>query len=353
MKRLLDISPGFFRLFLALIVMVYHTVDFLTIGHAAVYIFFVLSGYWIFKMYHEKYTNYVNSYRTYLRSRLLRIYPMYWSILLFSIVISSVYWKNIKGNIFYWSEGNIGSTIINNIVLLFRGIRKDFLYIHTAWSLDIELQFYVLAPLLIFFYKSKTSMYLALLVSSAAVLLSLAFNTVFTSYETVFLFLPFFLFGGVIYFSQYKSSYKQAMWSVVSIIGILAIHYIFPGLRAFLLDKNSKFLFFDSMYKDGINVIIALLSIPFIAYNIRQPLYNKERDGLMSSMSYVIYLLHWPLISVYATCARGFGVVPKAAMLLLYYVITLLLSYLISKYLDTFFEYKRRSWLSKVAKKAV
>ncbi len=51
LQKIVNISPGSFRLILALTVVVFHAVSFISFGHAVVYMFFVLSGYWIFKMY--------------------------------------------------------------------------------------------------------------------------------------------------------------------------------------------------------------------------------------------------------------------------------------------------------------
>ena len=52
------ISPGLFRLLLAFLVVIFHTTSFIPLGNYAVYVFFVLSGFWIFKMYNDKYKNY-------------------------------------------------------------------------------------------------------------------------------------------------------------------------------------------------------------------------------------------------------------------------------------------------------
>ena len=47
-------GPGLFRFILAFMVLIFHTISFFPLGHYAVYVFFMLSGYWIFKMFEEK-----------------------------------------------------------------------------------------------------------------------------------------------------------------------------------------------------------------------------------------------------------------------------------------------------------
>ena len=49
------VGPGFFRLILATLVFLHHTSS-IALGEMAVIVFFVLSGYWIAKMYREKYS---------------------------------------------------------------------------------------------------------------------------------------------------------------------------------------------------------------------------------------------------------------------------------------------------------
>ena len=48
-------GPGAFRFFLASLVVVQH-VSRLSLGHPAVLLFFMLSGYWVSRMYAERYS---------------------------------------------------------------------------------------------------------------------------------------------------------------------------------------------------------------------------------------------------------------------------------------------------------
>ena len=74
-KRALS-GPGAFRLILASLVFVHHTSR-LAIGPAAVYLFFCLSGFWIYRMWNGRYSKTVNPYLTYLISRLWRLLPTF------------------------------------------------------------------------------------------------------------------------------------------------------------------------------------------------------------------------------------------------------------------------------------
>ncbi|WP_299247270.1 acyltransferase family protein [uncultured Cytophaga sp.] len=133
-------SPGLFRLFLALIVVMHHCVDFLVIGHAAVFIFFILSGYWIAKMYNEKYTYYINPYKVFIISRTLRLMPVYYLVLIISIIVA-VFYKSLLTNV----ELNNPFFYLTNLFIIGQK-NANYLLIGTGWSLDIELQFYLFAP---------------------------------------------------------------------------------------------------------------------------------------------------------------------------------------------------------------
>src|SRR5579863_217672 len=69
------VRPGAFRLFLALMVFVNHFSS-LDWGGAAVYAFFVLSGFWIETMWTERYRHCRRPYLTYMVSRVWRLAPV-------------------------------------------------------------------------------------------------------------------------------------------------------------------------------------------------------------------------------------------------------------------------------------
>lgn len=336
------ITPGIFRLLLACIVVIYHSVAFLTIGHYAVYVFFILSGYWIFKMYREKYSLYRNSYWVYLTSRLARLMPMYWLILLLSFII----YLNIpsmaqKLTLLKDQHTSIG---LHNIFIL--GLADSaYQFIGTSWSLDIEVQFYILAPVLFFLCRKNIGLLLLAISSIATVLL------VYYGYPkfNLLLYLPYFLIGALIYYFDYIAPRSLAVAGILAIVVILGLNYLIPDLRNNYLLNRDAYVFGFS-YRESLNVLLTILTIPFVSVNVRLST-TKEvagKEQLRSSMSYIIYLLHWPLLQIYAAYVANAGAMLKATSLVIYYVACLGLSYLIAKYIDSYFEKRRRRWLKGV-----
>jgi len=78
--------PGAFRLALAYAVFVSHTLP-LKLGLAAVFLFFALSGFWIFQMWTERYAFTQAPYRTFIVSRFWRLIPGFYLQLVILIAI--------------------------------------------------------------------------------------------------------------------------------------------------------------------------------------------------------------------------------------------------------------------------
>lgn len=332
-----------FRLLLAVLVMVFHSVAFLTIGHYAVYVFFVLSGYWITKMYIEKYSLFTKPYWVYIQSRLFRLLPVYWVILLLAMLVKLAQSYLSLSN----HEPTFNAeTIFLNFILLGL-IHADFKFLVPSWSLDIELQFYLIAPLLVGLFSTKRSVILVLALSVLCCIISFS-----SPYSLEFLnligYLPWFGIGSIIYLYNVKFPDYAAFLCLLAGGFLLAIHYGIPALRlTYLLNKQATVYGFN--YQEFINLILTILTIPFITLNVRQKV-DPQKDHLYSSMSYILYLLHWPLLQIYAQSVTQLGALQKTIYLLVYFTATLLFSYFLSVYVDNYFERSRRRWLCRQKK---
>ncbi|MCU0432954.1 MAG: acyltransferase [Bacteroidia bacterium] len=177
---------GSLRLLLASAVVLYHSYHIfgvrMTGGMASVQAFYMISGFYMALILNEKYTS-PGSWKLFLSNRFLRIYPLYWAVLLIVLLVSVIGYFTAGNSFFLYSW--IGyfsqlrwSTILLFIVInlfLFGGdwlffsiIGKNdgmlhyassafvgspqtftFLLVPQAWSVGAELSFYLLAPLLV------------------------------------------------------------------------------------------------------------------------------------------------------------------------------------------------------------
>ncbi|RFM27397.1 acyltransferase family protein [Deminuibacter soli] len=340
-KLLNAISPGKFRLLLAFIVVVYHMhmASFLGIGHYAVYVFFVLSGYWIFKMFNEKYSQYEDGYSVYLRSRLFRLMPVYWLVLFAAVVLFCLFKDPSYGynSLMHLNIAEIATKNFFVFGLNTIGIR----YIGSAWSLDVELQFYIVAPLLLLLAR-KINIISVLVISVALWIILYRLPESFQANGYFFFYLPYFLIGAAIYLLNIYCSEKTAIAGLVLAGALVLANYLVPFVRNnYMLNRDAVLFGFN--YHEVLVSVLTCCTIPYVTRNVR--LKPAKKDGLYSSMSYVIYLLHWPLNLICLRLAKGKSYLATGMYLLGYLIICIALTYVISAFVDKYFEDKRRQWL--------
>ncbi|MBP9818060.1 acyltransferase [Candidatus Shapirobacteria bacterium] len=159
---------GLFRLVLALAVVVTHTYTLwgFTLGNpvVAVRIFFIISGFYMTLILKEKYKD----NKSFWLNRVLKIYPIYWVILILTVA-SCIGAYTLRGN---WGEmkylvevmpnlslKNIILMTVSQFIIFGRSLVMFgsfsnlsgvyFLLIPQAWTLVLELWFYLLAPFIV------------------------------------------------------------------------------------------------------------------------------------------------------------------------------------------------------------
>lgn len=109
-------------------------------GHAGVDFFFVLSGFIIFYV-HSKDFNTPSRLINYAQRRFTRIYPLYWFVIIFTVVIELIFAKNHKPDFLI---------VVNSITLL---PTLNDPYIGVAWTLQHEIIFYAFFSISIINYR--------------------------------------------------------------------------------------------------------------------------------------------------------------------------------------------------------
>jgi len=151
-----------FRCFAASLVFIYHNrkywrndlypgiIQFINEFHIGVSLFFVLSGFLITYTYFDKPLSSVKAYRQYVLLRIFRLMPLYWLILL------AYYLDPLFGNFrFSWLTFSLFHGFSNNLNLT--GLAQ-------AWSINVEMTFYILAPFLCIIFRKRTSYLIASLI---------------------------------------------------------------------------------------------------------------------------------------------------------------------------------------------
>jgi len=267
-------GPGFFRFALALLVFLNHTTR-VDVGFAAVLIFFTLSGYWIFNMWTERYSRARDPYVTFVVSRMWRLFPAF-------LLCSAIAWL-----LAFWN-GNIPArtTWIYQIVpnLLILGYSLDWQPNVPAWSLDIEVQFYLIAPLLIAAAARSTIGTLIACVACSAAAVALGAGW-FVAYYIVF-----FAIGMAAAKAEWRPSPRLA-WGALAVTSAVVLLWMISPLRSALVDSDRYVA--PRGYRDMADLVFALMVIPWTIYTASQR--ATRIDRALGDLSYLLYLFHEPL----------------------------------------------------------
>lgn len=318
-------NPGAFRFFLASLVVISHYTS-LGIGRAAVLLFFTLSGYWVYQMWVRKYTKTKTPYLTYILSRTWRLAPVFLLCSGTALIICMVLPQFVVP-VVPFREIGFDAIVSSFIILGYNSANNPPLA--PGWSLDIELQFYLIAPIIIAILHKR------ILLTTIGVITIAVVGVIFWGKQTLLPFLPFFLVGMIA--AQGKMfqpvSRRIALTSAVAVAAVLVIFIVIPVLRPILFGGSHPSLLYK--YNDLLNILITLLAIPFVLNTVLQR--SNKLDSLLADASYSLYLFHWlPILIVghYFPQIAKSGIIERAFWTLLVLALTYAISIVITVWID-------------------
>jgi peptidoglycan/LPS O-acetylase OafA/YrhL len=284
----LIVGPGFFRFMLAALVYVYH-VSRLGIGRSAVYVFFTLSGYWICTMWIKRYQDNRNGYWIFLCSRFWRLAPVFilCSIITWLLLVVTPNYIPDKVN---WMHQYFSNVMIVGYDML------SFQPNGPAWSLDIELQFYIVAPLL--FYAMRKGIWVlvgCLLISVLAYFLD--------AREILLPYLVFFAIGTAAATFRWRPTKRLALLALATSAATFVLCIASPYRGILLGGVNAGPLY---AFNDIFEILLAISMTPWALYTTERK--GCRLDGMFGDLSFIVYLLHWPLINAMSV---GVGSYPQ------------------------------------------
>ena len=272
------VGPGAFRLFLAMLVFVHHF-SALGIGKYAVYVFFVLSGFWVERMWRERYSGTRAPYLTYMVSRVWRLAPAMLLISALTIVLLPFAGvplaEVLSANPFHLA---FSTTFLLGYAWL------PYQPVGSAWSLDVEMQFYLLAPFVALLLHGYWQRWAVLAVTGLIALKSVYLFDVPVLPRYLF----FFALGMAASRGEWRPSGRLAAASVVLFVLLVPGLALTPWRSIVLGGAHPGPMW---VWNQPYNIILTLTSIPFAIYTTRQR--SDAVDRAMADMSYIVYLLHW------------------------------------------------------------
>lgn len=350
---------GLLRFLLAVSVLALHSNTILGLtfvgGEVAVQAFYMISGFYMALVLDGKYnaTNW-SGYKLFITNRLLKLYPIYWLTLLsvislgvFSyIIFKSTYifdyyvihnklltpinWIYITfSNIFILGQDVLFYIGYNESGYFFQNAYKEaptslhrFLFIKQAWTISLEIYFYLMVP---FLNKIKSS----ILILGIVLLFLIRFYIYYLGHYNIpwtyqfYLFELGFFLTGLIMYRWYKQNNqwiaKSGFQKIILPISVFAI-IVFQFIGA------------DSIVKDYIYLVLFAAALPFIFDRSK----NNQLDRRIGETSYPIYMIHG-FIGLLATLIiptsnLWFGTIILIASLLL----SIVFNQTILKYIENF-----------------
>ncbi len=308
---------GVLRLLFAISVVIFHAG--LLFGYnianqnIAVLSFFIISGFYISLILDKKYIDRKNAHFLFITNRFLRIFPLYWVILLVTflfVAIKFYFHLGAEDNAIvhylkylpHTSVSVVIFTIINyvlrNFTLIFttdyffiNDNTSGYLLVQQAWTLQVELLFYLLAPLLV---KASNKIFLLFFAVYLVGVFGIVFPFHLVSNVTITYVLLrnllFFLLGMTSYRFLYKKIFMKQIKSYVPIaITLFFLIYVvcynvFPfkyPLQAFSITDILYFFVFTC-------------SLPFIFFLTSY----SSVDMLIGELSYPVYITHFFIIKL-------------------------------------------------------
>lgn len=268
----------------------------------------------------EKYIGKQSSYKLFITNRLLRLFPTYWIVLLLTIIFSIItyqmrFYRNASflitwidnykhltfSSFFYLAFSNL--FLFFQDIALFLGLDTKsgnlfltsnfyssnpnvfkFLLVPQAWSISLELIFYIMAPWLV-----KRSLWLIISLMALSLLIRIAFikvgmyhdpwNYRFFSAEI------FFFLGGSLCYRIYNH-----IRAVDFLKGNLLIlnRVILIILIAFTLSFFQLVKYFSLYRVEAVYFLIFFASVPFIFACTKR----SKFDRMIGDLSYPVYLVH-------------------------------------------------------------
>jgi peptidoglycan/LPS O-acetylase OafA/YrhL len=322
-------GPGLFRLLLASVVVAYHYSS-LALGHAAVYLFFVLSGYWVYRMWEDKYRRTRNPYLTFVISRIWRLAPVF---LLCSALASAIFLllTRLIQPAIPIAPVTPGWDMLPSLILLGYNA-STFHPLVPAWSLDIEMQFYLLAPFVLIGMKRRPVAAVTVVLGACAVIATVYGYVLLAALDH---YLPYFMIGMLA--AQYPAFIHKRRYAIGSLIALsllLATFLFTPALRSALIGGAHAGPLYK--YNEALNVAVTLLSVPFVLSTVKNA--SGNLDKLMADLSYSVYLFHWIpdlIVEIYfpqlATKSHAIRAAYLFGILMLTYSVALLITLLIDR----------------------
>jgi peptidoglycan/LPS O-acetylase OafA/YrhL len=291
---------GLYRLILALVVVLFHFGGLPSLsGRTAVFGFFALSGYLMVMVIEKVYSKMRFGSVNFYINRALRIYPIYIFYLL--LMVSLIFLRGSTGfnvdpneQTFYLVNNQIqnytATQYFSETVFGLDISKKTLINAHSpaiipqAWSLSIEMLFYLTAPFLVFFIRRKWVCPLLLSAALGYIVLTFYLGLPFDDYRYKSFLGSYFMFliGGLIY--RFRDNIPNIPSKIYLFVFGIAL-WIILLLTVFSGDATDLHFYILIVILVGITLVVTQPDILNESY--------KKLDRKLGDLSYGVFLNHF------------------------------------------------------------
>ena len=215
-----------------------------------------------------------------------------------------------------------------------------------AWSLDIELQFYAIFPV-IFAIMTKMERY-----AWSVALSALAVGTVYMAFvlrgdpHNVLPYIGFFLVGVLSAKNLWRPSGRLVAMLALLAVVLLAVVVSVPPLRGLSMFEVDETRF---VWNTAMNVGLALLLTPLALASAYGR--SSRRDRMLGEMSYVVYCSHWLAVILFHHYLSNSAPMTKASLLVALIASIYAVSFVVLIYFDMPIGRWRERWIGRFVRR--
>lgn len=259
-------------------------------GRFGVELFFIISGF-IITLSIENYKT-KGSFvllKTFYFRRFFRIFPPYFIIITCSLIFNLLFLNTLS------VENGINSYLASIFFIHSLIYPGEFPFLSgAAWSLEIEMQFYILAPILFLLFNGQNN-HLKISLNLIFFLLFFIANNIGYNVETKSLlnYAHYFFLGNILVFFKHHKKYIENHYNVL-LIAIIVIYILIYILNIKYTNANSLIIL-NKLF----TLLILFTGLYYILYLNKVKILTNIILTKIGKISYSIYLLNYPVIVLF------------------------------------------------------
>ena len=259
-------------------------------GRFGVELFFIISGFIItLSIENYKIKGSLVLLKTFYLRRLSRIFPPYFIIITCSLIFNLLFLNTLS------IENGVNSYLASIFFIHNLIYPGEFPFLSgAAWSLEIEIQFYFLAPILFLLFNDQTN-YLKISLNLIFFLLFFILNNIGYNVETKSLlnYGHYFIIGNILAFFNLRRNYIGKHYNV-SLITIIII-FIFIYILNIKYNNANSLIIVQKLF----TLLIIFASLYYILNLNKVKILTNKILTRIGKISYSIYLLNYPIIVLF------------------------------------------------------